>query len=278
MPRIGKINTLTIQETSPHGLYLDGETLGSILLPNRYVPAGSKPGETLEVFIHLDSEDRLVATTEKPAAQVGEFALLKVAAITNIGAFLDWGLSRDLFVPFREQRQKMEEGRNYLVYVYLDDETKRIAASAKIEKFLDNVSPPYKPGDKVDLTIIGPTDIGYKAIINNTHTGLIYKNETETPFKTGERMPGYIKRIRGDEKIDLATQPLGLDAIKDISEQLLARLRENQGFLPLTDHSSPEEIKLLLGVSKKAFKKATGTLYKQGKIRLEKEGLRLVAR
>ncbi|MFW5753208.1 MAG: S1 RNA-binding domain-containing protein [Marinilabiliaceae bacterium] len=276
MPQIGQINTLTIKDSSPHGFYLDGGTLGNILLPARYTPESKKTGDQIKVFIYLDSEDRLVATTETPFAKVGEFALLRASAITQIGAFLDWGLSKDLFVPFREQKQKMKEGQRYLVYVYLDDATKRIAASAKIEKFLDNVSPHFKPGEKVDLTFIEATDIGYKAIINNTHTGLIYKNQASRIYEPGEHASGYIIRIRDDEKIDLSPEPVGYQAIDGISAQLLEKLNTNRGFLPLTDQSSPEEIQLMLGISKKAFKKAIGALYKQGKIRLENDGIQLL--
>lgn len=276
MPQIGQTSILTVTETSQFGVYLDGDTLGKILLPNRYVPEDLNPGDTIKVFIHLDSEDRLVATTEIPKAKVGEFAFLQVSAISGFGAFLDWGLSKDLLVPFREQKQKMEEGRSYLVYIYLDDATKRIVASAKIEKFLDNVSPRFSPGEKVDLMIIGSTDLGYKAIINNTHTGLLYKNETKAALNPGEQTQGYINRIREDEKIDLAFEPVGYGAIDDISKQLLTHIRQNNGFLPLTDNSDPEKIREQLGISKKAFKKAVGSLYKQGKIILENEGIRLI--
>ena len=276
MPQIGQINTLTIVDSSPHGFYLDGGTLGNILLPARYTPESKKTGDQIKVFIYLDSEDRLVATTETPFAKVGDFAFLRASAITQIGAFLDWGLSKDLFVPFREQKQKMKEGYRYLVYVYLDDATKRIAASAKIEKFLDNVSPRFNPGEKVDLTIIEATDIGYKAIINNTHTGLIYKNQTKRTYEPGELTSGYIIRIREDEKIDLSTEPIGYQAIDGITGQIVEHLKTNRGFLPLTDQSSPEEIQLILGVSKKAFKKAIGALYKQAIIRLEDDGIQLL--
>ncbi|MGM0375513.1 MAG: CvfB family protein [Bacteroidota bacterium] len=276
MPQIGQVNTLTIKDSSPHGFYLDGEALGNILLPNRYTPEAKKTGDQIKVFIYLDSEDRLVATTETPLAKVGEFAFLRASAINKVGAFLDWGLPKDLFVPFREQKQKMKEGNRYLVYVYLDDATKRIVASAKIEKFLDNVSPAFKPGEKVDLVIIEATDIGYKAIINNTHTGLIYKTQASRPFEPGEHTAGYIIRIRSDEKIDLSPEPVGYQAIDGISGQLLEKIKANRGFLPLTDQSSPKEVQLMLGISKKTFKKAIGALYKQGKIRLENDGIQLL--
>ncbi|PWD99111.1 CvfB family protein [Marinilabilia rubra] len=276
MIQIGQYNKLKVSELSQFGAFLDGGNLGNILLPNRYTEDDLKPGMEIRVFIYLDSEDRLVATTEKPIARVGDFAFLKVSAVTNVGAFLDWGLAKELLVPFREQRVRMQEGEKHLVYIYLDDATKRIVASAKIDKFLDNTSPKYEPGDKVELIISGETEIGFKAIINQTHSGLLYRNETNEQLKTGAHIPGYIKRIREDDKIDLSLSPLGMQAIQDNSSLLLSRLDQNNGLLPLTDQSSPEEIKLLLGISKKAFKKAVGTLYKQGKITLEKDGIQKV--
>lgn len=276
MTEIGQNNQLKVVEASQFGAFLDGDNLGSILLPNRYVPENLKPGDTIDVFIYLDSEDRLVATTETPKARVGDFAFLNVSAVTNIGAFLDWGLQKDLLVPFREQKLKMEEGRSYLVYIYLDDNTKRIVASAKVEKFLDNVSPAYQPGEKVDLLIIGPTDLGFKAIVNLKHTGLIYKNEIYVDLTTGQQTVGYIKKIRSDDKIDLSLDPLGYEAIGDISDQILKKIEQNENFLPLTDHSSPDEIRSTLSISKKAFKKAIGALYKQGKIKIEEKGIRKI--
>jgi hypothetical protein len=276
MTQIGKINRLPVLEISQFGAFLDGENLGKILLPKRYVSGELKIGDEINVFIYLDSDDRLVATTERPKVMINQFAWLRVASITNVGAFLDWGLPKDLLVPFREQKQKMQEGKSYLVYVYLDDATKRIVASAKIEKFLDNVSPNYKPGEKVELLIIGPTDLGYKAIINHAHTGLIYNNEIQSPLKAGQRTTGYIKRIREDEKTDLSLDALGLNAVEDNSQKLLTEMAQNNGFLPLTDKSKAEEIRLTLGISKKAFKKAVGMLYKKRKIIMEEDGIRLI--
>lgn len=276
MIQIGQSNQLPVVEISQFGAFLDGGNLGNILLPNRYLTNAMKPGETITVFVYLDSEDRLVATTETPKVKTGEFAYLKVSAVTNVGAFLDWGLSKDLLVPFREQKQKMQEGQSYLVYCYLDDATKRIAASAKIEKFADNISPKYEQGEKVNLIIAGQTDLGYKAIINQTHTGLLYQNEVHCDLKPGQSTIGYIKQIRDDEKIDLSLDPIGYDAISDISDQLLTKLEQNDGFLALSDHSKPEEIRAMLGISKKAFKKATGALYKQGKIIFEENGIKRV--
>lgn len=275
MIQIGQYNKLQVAELSQFGAFLDGGNLGNILLPNRYVPDELKPGQEIKVFIYLDSEDRLIATTEHPLVTVGKFAFLRVSDVTGVGAFLDWGLPKDLLVPFREQKQKMIKDQYYVVFVYLDDETKRIVASAKIDKFLDNVSPKYQPGDKVDLIIAGQTELGYKAIINQTHTGLIYRNQTIETLQNGERTTGYIVRIREDEKIDLSLTPIGADAINTNVETLLKKLELNSGFLPLNDNSSPEEIKLLLKMSKKAFKKAVGSLYKKGQITFEEDGIRM---
>ncbi|MGQ1891104.1 CvfB family protein [Thermophagus sp. OGC60D27] len=276
MVQIGKINQLTVTEISQFGAFLDGGNLGKILLPKRYTHSGIKPGTTQKVFIYLDSDDRLVATTETPKVMIDRFAFLKVVAVTPVGAFLDWGLQKDLLVPFREQKQKMQEGHSYLVYTYLDDATKRIVASAKIDKFLDNVSPQFQPGEKVDLLIIGSTNLGVKAIINQTHSGLIYNDEINEALNTGQRITGYIKRIREDDKIDLSLSAIGINAIEENARQLLHKLEQNSGFLPVTDHSSPQEIKLVLKMSKKAFKKAAGSLYKQKKINMEKDGIRLI--
>jgi predicted RNA-binding protein (virulence factor B family) len=276
MIQIGQNSQLPVVEISQFGAFLDGGNLGNILLPNRYVPEDAKPGDEINVFIYLDSEDRLVATTETPKAKVGEFAFLTVSDVTQVGAFLDWGLLKDLLVPFREQKQKMQEGQTHLVHVYLDDATKRIVSSAKIERFLDNVSPKYETGEKVDLIIIHQTDLGYKAIVNQTHTGLLYENEIHIPLKPGQQITGYIKQVREDEKIDLSLDPIGYDAITGISADLMALLEEGNGFVPLNDQSSPDEIRAAMGISKKAFKKATGALYKQGKIKFEANGIRKV--
>ncbi len=276
MDQIGQTTQLTIREISQYGAFLESENLGSILLPKRYLTESMKAGTEVTVFIYLDSEDRLVATTETPKVKVGEFAWLDVLDVTEIGAFLDWGLSKDLLVPFREQKQKMQPGKKYLVYAYLDDATKRIVASAKIEKFLDNISPQYTPGDKVNLIINDMTDLGYKAIVDHTFSGLLYHNETDVVLEKGQKTIGYIKRIREDEKLDLSLTPLGQEAITDNSQKILQKISENNDFLPLTDNSTPEAIKSELGISKKAFKKAIGQLYKQGLIALEKTGIRKI--
>ncbi|MDP2887426.1 MAG: S1-like domain-containing RNA-binding protein [Bacteroidota bacterium] len=276
MTEIGKINHLYVVKEVDFGIYLDGGDLGEILMPKRYVPEGTQPEDTIDAFIYLDSEDRLVATTEKPLAMVEEFALLEVVAVTPVGAFLNWGLPKDLFVPFREQRQPMEVGRRYLVYVYVDTNTKRIAASSKIENYLDNIPVDYDVDEEVDLIIVNETDLGYNAIIDNCHLGIIYKNEVFQPLNPGDKIQGYIKKIRTDGKIDLCLVKSGYEKISGFADRIIAELKKHAGFLPLTDKSSPEEIYKLFKFSKKNFKAAIGTLYKRRMIALEENGIRLL--
>ena len=276
MAEIGKINHMYVVKEVDFGIYLDGGDLGEILMPKRYVPEGTKPEDTIDAFIYLDSEDRLVATTEKPLAMVEEFALLEVIAVTPFGAFLIWGLPKDLFVPFREQRQPMEVGKKYLVYVYLDINSKRIAASSKIEHYLDNIPVDYDEGEDVDLIIVNETDLGYNAIIDNCHLGVIFKNEVFQPLNPGDRIPGFIKKIRTDGKIDLCLQKPGYEKISAYAEKIISALEKNNEFLPLTDKSSPEEIYKAFKISKKNFKAAIGALYKKRMIALEENGIRLL--
>ena len=276
MTEIGKINHLEVVKEVDFGIYLDGGDLGEILMPKRYVPEGTMPGDMLETFIYLDSEDRLVATTEKPLAMVEEFALLTVVSVTPVGAFLNWGLPKDLFVPFREQRQPMEEGKKYLVYVYVDTNTKRIAASSKIEQYLDNIPVDYDLEEEVDLIIVNETDLGYNAIIDNSHFGILYKNEVFQPLNPGDRVQGYIKKIRTDGKIDLRLEKIGYEKISSFVDRIIAELQKNKGFLPLTDKSSPEEIYKTFKISKKNFKAAIGALYKKRFIAIEENGIRLL--
>ena len=276
MTEIGKINHLYVVKDVDFGIYLDGGDLGEILMPKRYVPEGTQPEDTIDAFIYLDSEDRLVATTEKPLAMVEEFALLEVVAVTPVGAFLNWGLPKDLFVPFREQRQPMEEGRKYLVYVYVDTNTKRIAASSKIENYLDNIPVDYDVDEEVDLIIVNETDLGYNAIIDNCHLGIIYKNEVFQPLNPGDKIQGYIKKIRTDGKIDLRLEKIGYEKISSFVDRIIAELQKNKGFLPLTDKSSPEEIYKAFRISKKNFKAAIGALYKKRFIAIEDNGIRLL--
>jgi hypothetical protein len=276
MAQIGKINHLEVLKELDFGIYLDGGDLGEILMPNRYVPEGTMPGDFIEAFIYLDSEDRLIATTEKPLAMVEKFALLEVVSVTPVGAFLNWGLPKDLFVPFREQRKPMEVGKKYLVYVYLDADTKRVAASSKIEQFLDNIPVDYDENEEVDLIIVNETDLGYNAIIDYSHLGVLYKNEVFQELNPGDKVQGFIKKIRTDGKIDLRLDKIGYEKITSFVDRIIVELQKNKGFLPLTDKSSPEEIYKTFKISKKNFKAAIGALYKKRFIALEEDGIRLL--
>jgi len=276
MTRIGKLNTLRVIKKVEFGIYLDGSPFGEILLPSRYVPEGIRTGDDLEVFIYLDSEDRFIATTEIPFAMVGDFAFLKAVSIGSVGAFLDWGLPKDLLVPFREQRKKLEAGKTYFVYVYLDIETNRIVASAKPEKMLDRATPAFDEGQEVDLLIFEQTELGYKAMINKTHTGVLYRNEVFQALQPGQKMKGYVRKIRPDQKIDLILHKPGYEKVNDISELVLSKLKQQNGFIPLSDNSSAEDIYRMFNISKKTFKKVIGSLYKSKQISIEEKGIRLI--
>lgn len=276
MAAIGTLNELEVVKTVDFGVYLDGGQHGEILVPKRYVPENCQVGDLLEVFIYLDSEDRLVATTEKPLAMVGEFAMLKVVEITTFGAFLDWGLLKDLLVPFREQQVKMEKGKSYLVYVYLDNESQRIVATSRLDKCLGNIPVDYESGEEVDLIIAAKTDLGYKAIVDNSHWGILYHNEVFQPLHPGEKLKGFIKQVRPDEKIDLRLEKPGYERIDSISRQILDHLKEANGFLPYNDRTDPDIIVQKFSISKKNFKKALGSLYKKHLIIIEEQGIRLV--
>ncbi len=276
MVEIGKFNTLTVVKIVDFGVYLDGGERGEILMPKEYVPANCFPDDEVKAFVYFDSEDRIVATTEEPYVQVGEFACLKMVAGSPVGAFLDWGLRKDLLVPFREQREPMEEGCSYLVYAYFDQASDRIVASTKIDKFLDQVFPSYKPGQEVDILVARKTDLGYAVIVNNAHWGLIYDNEIFQPLKIGQRHKAYIKRVREDEKIDLTLQPVGYEKIEGLAGQIFEKLKDYDGVLDLSDKSAPEEIYRLFGCSKKNYKKALGALLKQGVIEIGETEVRLL--
>lgn len=276
MALIGQMNNLRVIKIPSVGCYLDGGEHGEILIPRRYVPEGTKVDDYLDVFIYFDSEDRIIATTETPKLMLGEIAMLKVVSVTQSGAFMDWGLPKDIFVPFREQKQKMEVGKSYIVGLYIDHESDRLAASAKIEKFLDNTPPDYQVGEEVDLLVYNQTDLGYSVIVNNAHWGVVYQNEVFQYLSRGKRLKGYIKKVRDDEKIDIILQRPGYENIDKVSEDILERLEKNNGFLPLTDKSDPNDIYSLLRISKKVFKKAIGSLYKAKRISLEEKGIRLI--
>lgn len=272
--RLGQTNRLTVVRRAEQGLYLSGGP-EDILLPNRYVPEGANVGDELDVFVYLDSEERLVATTETPLAQVGDFAWLEVAWVNQFGAFLDWGLMKDLFVPFSEQKMKMQKGRSYLVHIHLDPQTYRIVASAKIERYLSKDWPPYHGGDEVDALIWQKTDLGFKAIVNNQFAGLLFDDEIFRELHSGDRLRAFVKQVRPDGKIDLSLQRKGQKAVADFSDILLNHLRTNGGFSALGDKSPAEEIYALFGVSKKVFKKAVGDLYRRRLITIEDEGIRV---
>ena len=275
MAEAGKINTLMVTKIVDIGAYLDGENLGRILLPHRVVPPNCLVGSMLEVFIHYDQEDRLIATTRRPVAMPGSFAYLKVVKLSSLGAWLDWGLTHPLLAPTKEQKQMMEEGKSYLVRIIHDDKWHRIIASSKLDDFLDQSPVDYEPAQEVDLLIGTHTDLGYKAIVNNAHWGVIYENEVFRPLKKGDRLRGFIKKVRDDQKIDLCLQKPGYEKVDEVSEQVLGLLRQHGGFMAVNDKTAPELIYQLFGVSKKNFKKAVGALYKKKIISLEGDGIRL---
>ncbi|VXB67611.1 GntR family transcriptional regulator [Pseudomonas sp. 8AS] len=278
MALIGRYNSLQVVKQADFGLYLDGGADGEILLPNRYVPKGepSEVGDWLNVFVYLDSEDRIIATTERPKVQVGGFASLKVVEINRVGLFLDWGLPKDLLLPHSEEKRPLQVGDYCVVHVYLDKRTKRITATARLDRYLDNTSPRYKVGEAVDLLVVEQTDMGFKAIINNQHWGLIHKNEAFKFLRSGMQEKGFIKELRADGKISLSLQPVGQAAASSLSEQILARLREQGGSLALSDKSEPAAITQAFGVSKGNFKKAIGGLFKQGLIVIHDDRIELV--
>ena len=275
MLQIGKFNELEITHRVDFGLYLDGGEEGEILLPLRYSTQDMKPGYKINAFIYRDSEDRLIATTEKPYAHVGDFAFLRVNATNNVGAFLDWGLPKDLLVPFREQKVRMVPGRSYTVYVYLDDETQRIVASAKLQKFLDNKIPDIKAGDEVKARIYQRTELGYKVIVNDLFSGLIYHNEIFSEVNIGELHHATVKTVRADGKIDLVLGKSTRNRVNDLADDILDYIEECGGRISLNDSSSPEEIRETFQCSKKDFKKAIGALFKAKQIVIENDGIRL---
>jgi len=276
MAMMGERVKLVILREKPFGLYLEGGELGEVLLPRREMPATWQIGGLVDVFIYRDSEDRPVATLQQPKAMPGEFARLRVVELTPVGAFLDWGLPKDLLVPFREQKTRMEVGHFYLVYVRLDDASGRIVATTRLGLHLDLTPPLWRGGEAVDLILYGKTPLGYKAIINGSHSGLLFANEVFQSMQPGERVKGYIAALRPDGKIDLTLHPPGRERVSDLERQILAELAARGGFWALGDHSPAEEIHSELGVSKRTFKQATGTLLRKRAIELSDKGIRLV--
>lgn len=275
MTQIGKYNTLQVVKKVDFGMYLDGGEAGEILLPKRFVPRGLKEGDEIEVFLYHDSEGRIIATTQKPKAVVGEMAMMEAVAVTKQGAFLDWGLMKDIFVPLSQQESKMREGNKYLVMVYLDEQTGRVAATERIRRFLNNDEITVQPLEQVDLLVSRNTEIGYEVIINNKHIGLLHYNEVFKELEIGDKVKGFVKNIREDNKIDVVLGERGYQKVEGEKEKILRLLQENDGYLPYHDKSDPEEIYEFFGMSKKTFKMTLGSLYKERKISLTQTGIRL---
>ena len=274
--KIGEINSLKVSRDTPHGLFLVDDEGEDVLLPGKYLRGDEKEGDVMELFVYNDSEDRLVATTETPKIMLNGFATLKVIDVNKNGVFLDWGLDKDLLVPFKEQNKKMQLGQNYVVKMYLDEDTDRLVATAKVKKYLSNENLTISLGEKVDLTIFNQSDLGFDVIINNAHFGLIYKNEVFAPIQVGDKLTGFIKCIREDGKIDVSLQPDIKTHIENSTDAILNALKSNGGKLNLSDKSSPEEIYSALHISKKSFKKSIGSLYKQKKIKIERKEILLL--
>jgi predicted RNA-binding protein (virulence factor B family) len=276
MIKLCEINSLEILRETDHGAYLIDDEDNQVLLPNRYVPEAFKIWEKLDVFVYLDNEQRAVATTDMPYIKRGEFALLRCNQITDFGAFLDWGLVKELFCPFSEQAFKMKAGGWYLVHCYLDEKTERLVASSKTNRFLDNKELTVNEFDEVDLIVSHPSDIGMNVIVNKKHMGLIYKDSIFKDLSIGDKLKGIVKKIRPGNKLDIALGQVGYRNIEPNADQILQELQDHGGFLNLTDKSSPEAIKATLQMSKKNFKKAVGTLYKQRQIEIKPDGIYLV--
>jgi predicted RNA-binding protein (virulence factor B family) len=276
MIHIGDYNTLEILRETDQGLYIADEEGNEVLLPNRYVPKEFKIWDKIEVFVYLDNEERPVAVTDKPYIKVNEFAMLRCNQVTGHGAFLDWGLLKELFCPFKEQAFKMKAGSWYLVYCYLDDKTGRLVASSKTNSFLDNKNLTVSQFEEVDLIVSHPSEIGMNVIVNEKHTGLIFKEDIYKDLSIGDRLKGYVKKIRPDNKLDIGLGKIGYRNIEPNAETIMRELEDNSGFLALTDKSDPEEIKDILQMSKKSFKKAIGSLYKQHLIEIKDDGIYLI--
>ena len=282
--RLGEYNLLRVKEEALRegfgevfGMYLDAGREGEILMPQKYVPEGTKPGDEIECFVYLDQDERPIATTEKPFAKVGDFAYLKCSWVNEYGAFLDWGLTKDIFCPFREQKKRMEIGDKFIVHIHIDEESYRIVASAKIEHYLKEPDSTceLQRGSEADILIWQKTELGFKVIVNNSYPGLIYEDQVFKYIHTGDRMKAYVSNMRPDGKIDISLQPLGIAAVEDFSTTLLNYMKDNDGHCTVNDKSDPEEIKRQFHVSKKIFKKAIGDLYKKKLITLADDGLHL---
>ncbi len=276
MLQIGKINRLKIKTIQRNGVYLDAEGAADLFLPKRSIPETSRVGDEIEVFVFVDKENTLQCTIDKPVATVGEYAVLPVVSDSSAGAFLNWGMENDLLVPKAEQQHRMVQGQSYVVFIFLSEKTNRIVASSKLDKFLSSEAPQYEEGEKVDLILFEKTDLGYRALINGMHAGMIYTNEVFQPLHIGQQLTGYINRIREDKKIDLILQQAGYQGVNGVSQTILGIIQERGGRVSVTDKSPPEDIYALFSVSKKVFKKAIGALYKKRIIRIDADGISLV--
>ncbi|EGQ7764411.1 S1-like domain-containing RNA-binding protein [Vibrio sp. Vb5032] len=276
MIKIGQINSLEVIKKADFGVFLDGDDYGSVLLPNKYVPEGTEIGDHVDVFLYFDSESQLAATIERPIAQVGEWGLMKIEGVNATGAFVNWGIKeKDLLIPFSEQRTRFSAGQTILVYVYTDKASGRIVGTTKFNKWLDKTPANYEVNEQVDLIIAERSQLGYKAIVNGKHWGMIFPSDVFGKLYIGKRLKGFIKHIREDGKIDLALQKVGVAKMDDLSSKILDLLEKKGGFLPLNDKSSPEAIFDAFRTSKGTYKKTIGGLYKQGKIVIEKDGIRI---
>ncbi|EMW8523817.1 GntR family transcriptional regulator [Vibrio parahaemolyticus] len=276
MIKIGQINSLEVIKKADFGVFLDGDDYGSVLLPNKHVPEGTELGDHIEVFLYFDSESQLAATIDKPIAQVGEWGLMKIEGINQTGAFVNWGIKeKDLLIPFSEQRARFTAGQNILVYVYTDKASGRIVGTTKFNKWLDKTPANYEVNEEVDLIIAERSQLGYKAIVNGKHWGMIFPSDVFGKLLIGKKLKGYIKQVREDGKIDLSLQKVGVAKMDDLSSKIIDLLEKKGGFLPLNDKSSPEAIFDAFRTSKGTYKKTIGGLYKQGKIVIEKDGIRL---
>lgn len=278
MALLGRINQLIILRESDHGFYLDGGLLGEILLPTREVPADVEQGDAVPVFVSRDSEDRIVATTQLPLCQVGDFAGLKVIEVNpRIGAFLDWGFPKDLLLPFGEQTRKVGTGERVVIKVIIDEKTNRIIATSKLGRYLDKTAPRYETGQPVTLIVLEKTPLGYAAIIDRKHRGLIHESEVHRPLEPGDELQGYVRSVREDYKIDLSLEPVGYSRVTDLSDRILEVLRDKGGHIAIGDQSSPDAIRATFGASKKAFKQAVGHLYKRRLIEVNPGSITMVA-
>ncbi|CAE6906304.1 Conserved virulence factor B [Vibrio sp. B1ASS3] len=276
MIKIGQINSLEVTKTADFGVFLDGDDYGSVMLPNKYVPEGTNVGDHIDVFLYFDSESQLAATIDKPIAQVGEWGLMQVEGVSSTGAFVNWGIKeKDLLIPFSEQRARFTAGQNILVYVYTDKASGRIVGTTKFNKWLDKTPANYEVNEEVNLIIAERSQLGYKAIVNGEHWGMIFPSDVFGKLFIGKKLKGYIKQIREDGKIDLALQKVGVAKMDDLSSKIVELLEKKGGFLALNDKSSPEAIFDAFRTSKGTFKKTIGGLYKAGKIVIEKDGIRL---